>query len=198
MGSCIKISHNHKMVVVMFVSFLLVLFFVCLSDNLAFVCNVITNILMEENKKLKILENELFTLNKDLKKINMMDEFAKYAKTERRIIRIKDEIKKENSVKSGIHLKVKIVVHPSFQFMRAVIFIGLLWKFRSSSLMYLPPQWLWPLNKLIAFPSGVPDGLGITFWLMVCRSLITQLTQFYVERKRLIALNAKLVHPSLD
>ena len=49
---------------------------------------------MESSDEEEDLRRQLKTLQAELRTINMSDEFAKYAKTERKINRLKDEITK--------------------------------------------------------------------------------------------------------
>ncbi len=52
------------------------------------------NFVVQESSREDVIRNELKELKKQLASLNMADEFAKYAKTERKIIRLKEELKK--------------------------------------------------------------------------------------------------------
>ena len=51
-------------------------------------------LVVESSDEEEDLRRQLKTLQEELRTINMSDEFAKYAKTERKINRLKDEITK--------------------------------------------------------------------------------------------------------
>uniref|UniRef100_A0A8D2PHP8 Guided entry of tail-anchored proteins factor 1 n=1 Tax=Zosterops lateralis melanops TaxID=1220523 RepID=A0A8D2PHP8_ZOSLA len=117
---------------------------------------------------------EIQTMKQELATISMMDEFARYARLERRINKMTDKLKTHGTVpcllpfpKGKKHfLFLKSILS------RAALMISLIWKYYSEPVTVLPSKWLAPLERLVAFPTGVAGGVGITCWLVVCNKVV--------------------------
>nr|XP_032828634.1 tail-anchored protein insertion receptor WRB isoform X3 [Petromyzon marinus] len=72
---------------------------------------------------------------------------------------------------------MKWIINISFYTLQAVVMITLIWNYYSTPVAMLPSKWVSPLEKLVAFPTGVPGGIGITCWLLVCNKIAGLLFQ---------------------
>ncbi|NXQ35208.1 WRB protein, partial [Alaudala cheleensis] len=68
--------------------------------------------------------------------------------------------------------KIKWVINIVFYVLQAALMISLIWKYYSEPVTVLPSKWLAPLERLVAFPTGVAGGVGITCWLVVCNKVV--------------------------
>ncbi|XP_041343707.1 guided entry of tail-anchored proteins factor 1 [Pyrgilauda ruficollis] len=68
--------------------------------------------------------------------------------------------------------KIKWVINIVFYILQAALMISLIWKYYSEPVTVLPSKWLAPLERLVAFPTGVAGGVGITCWLVVCNKVV--------------------------
>nr|XP_023700810.1 tail-anchored protein insertion receptor WRB [Paramormyrops kingsleyae] len=120
---------------------------------------------------------EIQDMKKELSSISMMDEFARYARLERKINKMTDKLKSLVKSRAAYQAKVKWVVNIVYHVLQALLMISLIWKYYASPVTVLPSQWIVPLERLVAFPSGVPGGVGITCWLVVCNKVVALLLQ---------------------
>ncbi|XP_048853727.1 guided entry of tail-anchored proteins factor 1 [Brienomyrus brachyistius] len=123
------------------------------------------------------MRKEIQDMKKELSSISMMDEFARYARLERKINKMTDKLKSLVKSRAAYQAKVKWVVNIVYHVLQAVLMISLIWKYYASPVTVLPSQWIVPLERLVAFPSGVPGGVGITCWLVVCNKVVALLLQ---------------------
>ncbi|CAN0221840.1 unnamed protein product [Lampetra planeri] len=123
------------------------------------------------------LREELRKMRRELATISVMDEFARYARLERRINKASDELKTSLQARTTQLTTMKWVINISFYTLQAVVMITLIWNYYSTPVAMLPSKWVSPLEKLVAFPTGVPGGIGITCWLLVCNKIAGLLFQ---------------------
>ncbi|KAG8591034.1 hypothetical protein GDO81_007022 [Engystomops pustulosus] len=81
---------------------------------------------------------------------------------------------KHSAVKArtGQQAKIKWVVSIVFYVLQAALMVSLIWKYYSEPVMVLPSKWIAPLERLVAFPTGIPGAVGITCWLVVCNKVV--------------------------
>ncbi|KAM9539028.1 guided entry of tail-anchored proteins factor 1-like isoform 2-T2 [Salvelinus alpinus] len=116
-------------------------------------------------------------MKKELSSINMMDEFARYARLERKINKMTDKLKTYVKSRTGQQTKIKWVVNIVYYILQAVLMISLIWKYYVDPVTVLPSKWISPLERMVAFPSGVAGGVGITCWLVVCNRVVAIILQ---------------------
>lgn len=112
------------------------------------------------------------TMKRELASVNMMDEFARYARLERKINKMTDALKTFVKSRTSLQAKMKWVVNIVYYVLQAVLMISLIWRYYADPVMVLPSKWISPLERMVAFPSGVAGGVGITCWLVVCNKVV--------------------------
>ncbi|XP_068930953.1 guided entry of tail-anchored proteins factor 1 isoform X1 [Petaurus breviceps papuanus] len=153
-----------------------------------FVCNllklllpsfssVISKLLQKDVDQESQMRTEIQTMKQDLSAISMMDEFARYARLERKINKMTDKLKTHVKARTAQLAKIKWVINIVFYilqnfFSQALLMISLIWKYYSDPVTVLPSKWIAPLERLVAFPTGVAGGVGITCWLVVCNKVV--------------------------
>lgn len=115
---------------------------------------------------------EIGNMKQELATISMMDEFARYARLERKINKMTDRLKTHVKTRTAQLAKIKWVVNIVFYIVQAALMISLIWKYYSEPVTVLPHKWIAPLERMVAFPTGVPGGVGITCWLLVCNKVV--------------------------
>uniref|UniRef100_A0A8C0VCE1 Guided entry of tail-anchored proteins factor 1 n=1 Tax=Cyanistes caeruleus TaxID=156563 RepID=A0A8C0VCE1_CYACU len=98
---------------------------------------------------------EIQTMKQELATISMMDEFARYARLERKINKMTDKLKTHVKARTAQLAKIKWVINIVFYILQAALMISLIWKYYSEPVTVLPSKWLAPLERLVAFPTGV-------------------------------------------
>ncbi|XP_078265801.1 guided entry of tail-anchored proteins factor 1 [Rhinoraja longicauda] len=115
---------------------------------------------------------EIGNMKQELATISMMDEFARYARLERKINKMTDKLKTHVKTRTAQLAKIKWVVNIVFYIVQAAFMISLIWKYYSEPVTVLPQKWIAPLERMVAFPTGVAGGVGITCWLLVCNKVV--------------------------
>ncbi|XP_018604198.2 guided entry of tail-anchored proteins factor 1 [Scleropages formosus] len=118
------------------------------------------------------MRTEIQNLKRELATISMMDEFARYARLERKINKMTDKLKTHVKMRSAQLAKIKWVVKIFFYVLQAALMICLIWTYYNDPVTVLPSKWITPLERVVAFPSGVAGGVGITCWLVVCNKVV--------------------------
>lgn len=116
---------------------------------------------------------EIQEMKKEQSSISMMDEFARYARLERKINKTTDKLKTHVKSRTAQQAKMKWVVSIVFYILQAALMISLIWKYYSDPVTVVPSKWIAPVERLVAFPTGVAGGVGITCWLVVCNKVVT-------------------------
>ena len=158
--------------VLLVVIFLLVFIFAILPEYLPGISRKVVDLTVEEDEEEKKHRQELKELREELQNISMMDEFPKYARTERKLLKLKEEVAKLNKSKTEVFLKMKLGVNVAYHALQVFMMLGLMWTYRYEPLLQLPHEWVWPMQFFISFPSRIPGAIGITCWLIVCRSVV--------------------------
>jgi len=129
------------------------------------------------------LENELNSLIAQQEQINMMDEFAKYAKLQRKILPLKEELKVMANDITQKHLMVQTFFQWIFHSIFSVLLLYQIYMHKYEPVLVVPPELVNPnvLAKIVAFPTGIPGNVGCVFWLIICKLTIGSLSKYLVR-----------------
>ena len=152
--------------------------FAVLPHFLPGISKKVVDLTVQENEKELQLRKDLKQLEEEIKTINMVDQFAQYAKLERKINKAKDELAKYKKSKSEVFLKLKLGTNIIFHIVQLICMLFIIWNYRSEPLISLPSGWVWPVGRILAFPTGISGAIGVTAWLLVCRSVVRKGLQF--------------------
>merc|ERR1711909_6150 len=92
-------------------------------------------------------------IKKELSKISMQDQFALYAKTERKMNKLNDKLANCTSARSVQVSKASWA------------FTITMWTYGGTPVLVVPPAWTAPLTWPISIPTGVPGGVGLPLWM---------------------------------
>ncbi|XP_030887170.1 tail-anchored protein insertion receptor WRB isoform X2 [Leptonychotes weddellii] len=115
---------------------------------------------------------EIQDMKQELSTVNMMDEFARYARLERKINKMTDKLKTHVKARTAQLAKIKWVISVAFYVLQAALMVSLIWKYYSVPVAVVPSKWITPLDRLVAFPTRVAGGVGITCWILVCNKVV--------------------------
>lgn len=169
------------MILLLFIIILVVIFAV-LSKFLNTICFKMTDLLSstyEDTTKRQLLKE----MKGELSKLNMVSEFAQYARLERRINGLTEDFKSKSKKKQDTFWKISIAANILFYVSQVLIFGSLLICYRSVPLLQLPEEWVFPCGYILAFPSGIPGAVGVTVWIVVCRNVVSKVS---AELQRLL------------
>ncbi|KAM7248944.1 hypothetical protein ACFE04_019766 [Oxalis oulophora] len=106
-------------------------------------------------------EKEVKDIESKMDGMSMVDEFAKYAKLQRKANALKEQLKTENSKGEEPADKMKkFAIIFGIRWLWDVICSYIIWNNMNTPILHLNPSWLMPLNAVIAWPSGTPGDVG--------------------------------------
>ncbi|KAM9171496.1 guided entry of tail-anchored proteins factor 1 isoform 1-T1 [Pangshura tecta] len=117
--------------------------------------SIISRLLQKDAEQESQMRADIQNMKQELSTISMMDEFARYARLERKINKMTDKLKTHVKARTAQLAKIKWVINIIFYILQAALMISLIWKYYSEPVTVLPSKWLAPLERLVAFPTGV-------------------------------------------
>uniref|UniRef100_A0A8C4ZB27 Guided entry of tail-anchored proteins factor 1 n=1 Tax=Gadus morhua TaxID=8049 RepID=A0A8C4ZB27_GADMO len=153
----------------------LVSVFICnfMKILLPTVSSFLSRVVQKDAEQESEMRTEIQEMKKEHSSISMMDEFARYARLERKINKTTDKLKTHVKSRTAQQAKMKWVVNILFYILQAALMISLIWKYYSDPVTVIPSKWIAPVERLVAFPTGVTGGVGITCWLVVCNKVVS-------------------------
>ncbi|MEQ2211565.1 GET complex subunit get1 [Xenoophorus captivus] len=145
----------------------------CLRCNINANEHKLSKMVQKDAEQESEMRTEIQQMKKEQSSISMMDEFARYARLERKINKTTDKLKTHVQSRTAQQAKMKWVVNIVFYILQAILMVSLIWKYYSDPVTVVPSKWIAPVERLVVFPTGVAGGVGITCWLVVCNKVIT-------------------------
>ncbi|XP_060516964.1 guided entry of tail-anchored proteins factor 1-like isoform X2 [Cylas formicarius] len=138
-------------------------FLTAYSDNLG---KLILHWINKSSKHEKNLLNEKVQLKREQCNYNMMDDFAKYSKVQRKINKIEEELEHIENKKIGFVLSTFCIY--SVKCLCTMCILALTVYFKGSYVFKLDDSIdLTPFNYLISYPNE-KNFVSIHFWIMCC------------------------------
>uniref|UniRef100_F7CEG8 Guided entry of tail-anchored proteins factor 1 n=1 Tax=Equus caballus TaxID=9796 RepID=F7CEG8_HORSE len=131
-----------------------------------------SRVLQKDAEQESQMRAEIQDMKQELSTVNMMDEFARYARLERRINKMTDKLKTHVKARTAQLAKIKWVISVAFYILQlpcrvvrpacnsersgfAALMVSLIWKYYSVPVAVVPTKWITPLDRLVAFPTRV-------------------------------------------
>jgi len=121
------------------------------------------------------LRKSIKDMKVELSKISMQDEFALYAKTERKINKLTQKLSSCTGARSVQVSKASWAFTITFHAILTLLFMMTMWSFGGTPVMVLPPAWTAPLTWPLSLPTGVPGGVGLPLWMGLTTSTVKML-----------------------
>ncbi|EDL76664.1 tryptophan rich basic protein, isoform CRA_d [Rattus norvegicus] len=115
----------------------------------------ISRVLQKDAEQESQMRAEIQSMKQELSTVNMMDEFARYARLERKINKMTDKLKTHVKARTAQLAKIKWFISVAFYVLQAALMISLIWKYYSVPVAVVPSKWITPLDRLVAFPTRV-------------------------------------------
>ncbi|XP_021359233.1 tail-anchored protein insertion receptor WRB-like [Mizuhopecten yessoensis] len=160
--------------------FLLVLLFSMLPTYSGDITKRLSRFFLHVSNEELNLRSQVRELKAEQDIISMTDEFARYAKIQRRIDKIMAQVKESNSARMQKSSLLSLLVRIGIYVIQAFTMLALVFRYRNEPLLMFPSEWFYPLEKFVALPTGIPGGLGIACWIMVCTATVYRIKQFLV------------------
>ena len=113
------------------------------------------------------LRKEIRDLRKELSKISMQDQFAVYAKTERKINKLTEKLTNCTTARSVQYSKASWAYTITFHGILGLMTMATMWTYGSTPVLVLPPHWTFPFSWFISLPTGVSGGVGLPLWMLL-------------------------------
>ncbi|XP_069886811.1 guided entry of tail-anchored proteins factor 1 isoform X3 [Dipodomys merriami] len=132
----------------------------------------VSRVLQQDAEQESQMRAEIQDMKQELATVNMMDEFARYARLERKINKMTDKLKTHGTAfwprqrgpqdrcvkaRAAQSAKIKWAMSVAFYVLQAALMISLIWKYYSVPVAVVPSKWITPLDRLVAFPTRVAD-----------------------------------------
>lgn len=133
------------------------------------------------NVRIKQKRRYLDELKMEQREINMMEEFAKHAKLQRKIDKVTRELKTYSECKVQSQYFLNLVLRYSFQ---TVLTLGIMYLCvanRSHPVLYLQEKYTSYFSVLFSFPGGQPGTVSCFFWAAACRVCVGKIVDYIKE-----------------
>ena len=126
------------------------------------------------------LRAEIRDMRKELASISMQDQFAVYAKTERKINKLTEKLEACTSARSVQYSKASWAFTIALHAILGLTVMVTMWSQATTPLLILPPHWTFPFSWLISLPTGVPGALGLPLWMGLNSAVWKSLPKFTI------------------
>ncbi|XP_077977359.1 guided entry of tail-anchored proteins factor 1-like [Glandiceps talaboti] len=150
------------------VIFIAVFFLSCLHALNPYLVRLILRWTRKDSEEEFSKHQELKDLRKDLYSISAQDEFARYARIQRKINKLTEELGQKSKNRSMVFMKYQWSVIAVLYALQVFVYLFLIWKYYQQPVVLLDPEWLFPIATVLSIPTGVSGAVGITCWLFVC------------------------------
>ncbi|XP_031571064.1 tail-anchored protein insertion receptor WRB-like [Actinia tenebrosa] len=107
--------------------------------------------------------------------ISAQDEFAKYARLQRKIDKLKDEVNSFGSERRKAEGKHKLISKVLIMMSIFAIHITFLIMYRKDPVIILPHQWFYPFTFILSLPTGISGAIGLPCWMLTCNKIIEKI-----------------------
>ncbi|XP_054942401.1 guided entry of tail-anchored proteins factor 1 isoform X2 [Physeter macrocephalus] len=121
-----------------------------------------SRVLQKDVERESQMRAEIQGMRQELSTVNMMDEFARYARLERKINKMTDKLKTHVKARTAQLAKIKWVISVAFYILQAALMVTLIWTYYSVPVAVVPSRWITPLDRLVAFPTGVAGSGSVS------------------------------------
>ncbi|XP_025162082.1 tail-anchored protein insertion receptor WRB-like [Harpegnathos saltator] len=141
---------------------------VCIScDVVPFLIKLILSRLYTRKDYDRELWDELKNLKQQMAEISMVNEFAKYAKLQRKYNKAESILKDNIKQRQNWRLKLQLSLTCTFYVVNRILILLLLYMYNNEIVINLPKDILWPIQDLLSWPSQHKNGISLTTWIII-------------------------------
>ncbi|XP_063586581.1 guided entry of tail-anchored proteins factor 1-like [Penaeus indicus] len=138
---------------------------------LPFLMQLILQTVGKESQAERLLRQEILKLKQQLQTISMVDQFASYAKVQRKINALSQQYKDKAMERSVGEQRVRMVLGGTLRTIVGLLCVWLIWEHRSDPVVSLPTNLVWPFGPILALPSCEVGQISVMIWLAVVRTV---------------------------
>jgi len=117
------------------------------------------------------VRKEIKNLKQELSEISMMEEFASYARTERKINQLEEKLVSFSSGRKIQSNKASWAIKISLHSILGLMTMMTVWSYWGQPVVSLQPEWVWPVGWFLSSPGVyVAGGVSFPSWLALCRT----------------------------
>ncbi|XP_011874490.1 PREDICTED: tail-anchored protein insertion receptor WRB-like [Vollenhovia emeryi] len=140
----------------------------CVLGNVApFLIRFISSRVFAQKRYDVELRKELSNLKQDMAGISMVDEFAKYAKLQRRYNHVESVLKENANQRLNWRLKLQMSLIYIFHMLNGMLIMWLLHMYKNEPVVILPEDILWPVQNLLSWPCQHENAISLLAWLVI-------------------------------
>ncbi|CAG2164982.1 unnamed protein product, partial [Oppiella nova] len=132
--------------------FLFVTFWGFFNAFIPLIVKLVLTVFLNETQMEESLRRQIRDLKTELSDISMSDEFAKYAKIQRKLNKAKDQLKSQSDAQTIFRIKAKVFLYIILYAISSMVTMYLLWNYRYEVLFRLPDHLFYPFGLLLSFP----------------------------------------------
>ncbi|XP_012234965.1 guided entry of tail-anchored proteins factor 1 [Linepithema humile] len=142
----------------------------CILDHvIPFFIKFIISYMFVEQKDYIELQNELSNLKKEMAGLSMVDEFAKYAKLQRKCNQVENILKENKNQRLSSRLKLQMSLTYTFRVLNGVLILFLLFMYKKEPVIILSEGMLWPIQDFLSWPSQHDNAISLAVWVVIAR-----------------------------
>ncbi|KAK4295771.1 hypothetical protein Pmani_031688 [Petrolisthes manimaculis] len=125
------------------------------------------------------IRQEVAKLKQQLQSISMVDQFATYARLQRKINTLNQQYRDKVSERSVRAQRARLVVDGLIRAVVGMLSMWLIWEHRSDPVLSLPAGLVWPLGHLLSFPSCQLGQMSMIVWLSIVRAVCGRTSGYF-------------------
>jgi len=116
------------------------------------------------------LRGELKTLRRELASVSPVDEFARYARLQRKINKIEEQVMSKGQSRMDVRESLRWKSTKAVQALIGSVLVYITLTCRAEPVAWGLSNNLWPLGSLLQYPTGVEGTVSTVMWLFICNS----------------------------
>ncbi|XP_063982968.1 guided entry of tail-anchored proteins factor 1-like isoform X1 [Diachasmimorpha longicaudata] len=141
-----------------------------------------------ESREEQNTRKEIIRLEQEMSSISMVDEFARYTKIQRQHTKLRENFKNQVSARVSARAKAQLffiysarafnieeLYWANYSNFQGLVMVIMMMLYRSEPVMILPKGALWPLDKILSWPSTYEDSISLAMWMSIT-TLVTKTT----------------------
>ncbi|XP_076281929.1 guided entry of tail-anchored proteins factor 1 [Lasioglossum baleicum] len=121
------------------------------------------------------LRKDLINLKQEMTGINIVDEFSKYAKLQRKYNKIDGILKEKANQCLSSRMKIQLFASYGFRLLNGFLMLVLSYFYKNTPVIVFPKGMLWPIQNLLSWPCYVAqeDSISFLMWIIIARLVVS-------------------------
>ncbi|XP_053980259.1 guided entry of tail-anchored proteins factor 1-like [Hylaeus anthracinus] len=119
------------------------------------------------------LRDDLVNLKHEMLGISIVDEFAKYAKLQRKCNKIEGILKETAYKRLSSRMKIQLFITYGFRILNGLFELILSYLYKNKPVIIFPKGMLWPIQNFLSWPCSQEDSISLIVWLVIARLVVS-------------------------